>query len=89
MQLWQKQAAQLLASSTCRYTRFCFYIPLHYIPLHRSPAFLHNRCVLLLVQFALDDRSATVQLGGTTAMAAITAELAAPYQGSQREGSVR
>jgi exosome complex RNA-binding protein Rrp42 (RNase PH superfamily) len=30
-----------------------------------------------------------VQLGGTTAMAAITAELAAPFQGSQREGSVR
>jgi exosome complex RNA-binding protein Rrp42 (RNase PH superfamily) len=41
------------------------------------------------VQLALDDRSATVQLGSTTAMAAITAELAAPYNDRAREGSIK
>eukprot|EP00878_Enallax_costatus_P031999 GHUV01035084.1.p1 GENE.GHUV01035084.1~~GHUV01035084.1.p1 ORF type:complete len:204 (+),score=29.86 GHUV01035084.1:597-1208(+) len=43
----------------------------------------------LKVQFALDDRSATVQLGSTTALAAITAELTAPFQDRAREGAVR
>lgn len=41
------------------------------------------------LQFALDDRSATVQLGTTTAMAAITAELTTPYNDRSREGSVK
>ncbi|KAF8067289.1 RRP45A [Scenedesmus sp. PABB004] len=43
----------------------------------------------LKVTFALDDHSATVALGATTAMAAIAAELTAPYQDRSREGSVR
>lgn len=46
-------------------------------------------CVTSVLQFALDDRSATVQLGTTTAMAAITAELTTPYNDRAREGSVK
>jgi exosome complex RNA-binding protein Rrp42 (RNase PH superfamily) len=45
--------------------------------------------VVLCIQFALDDRSATVQLGTTTAMAAITAELTSPFNDRAREGSVK
>ena len=44
---------------------------------------------MLCLQFALDDRSATVQLGTTTAMAAISAELTSPYNDRAREGSVK
>eukprot|EP00775_Hariotina_reticulata_P011359 gene11359-11508_t len=40
-------------------------------------------------KFALDDGSATVQLGSSCAMAAITAELTTPYQDRAREGAVR
>lgn len=53
------------------------------------PMNTHPNLRCCAVQFALDDRSATVQLGTTTAMAAITAELTTPYNDRAREGSVK
>jgi hypothetical protein len=46
-------------------------------------------CLVSVAQYALDDRSATVQLGTTTAMAAITADLTTPYNDRAREGSIK
>jgi exosome complex RNA-binding protein Rrp42 (RNase PH superfamily) len=57
--------------------------------LRRSPCSCKITAPHLATQFALDDHSATVQLGGTTALAAISAELTAPYQDRGREGAVR
>jgi len=45
--------------------------------------------ICFALQFALDDRSATVQLGTTTVMAAITAELTAPFNERAREGTIK
>jgi len=39
--------------------------------------------------FALDDSSATVQLGGTRVMAVVAATLEAPYADRHNEGSLR
>ncbi len=40
-------------------------------------------------QFALDDSSATVQLGSTRVTAVISAELEAPYNNAPTEGTLR
>jgi hypothetical protein len=62
--------------------------------LHQQPR-VHNGYImyvtmlLSVAQYALDDRSATIQLGTTTAMAAITADLTTPYNDRAREGSIK